>query len=88
MELLASEEDTVTVGQDLFVIEAGEGTYGLSSFYHLYLRPLSIKLLRLLHHKKNKLLPQRSQRKQLRLSTSKLIRSSRRHLHRQKRQKR
>ena len=32
MELLASEEDTVTVGQDLFVIEAGEGTYGLPSF--------------------------------------------------------
>lgn len=25
MELLANEEDTVTVGQDLFRIEAGEG---------------------------------------------------------------
>lgn len=41
MKLLANEEDTVVVGQDLFVIEpgeAGEGAYislcGISSHMH------------------------------------------------------
>lgn len=31
LELLAAEEDTVTVGQDLYVIEAGEGAPGVSA---------------------------------------------------------
>ena len=71
VELLANEEDTVTVGQDLFVIEEGEGTYAYPTSDHLYLRPLSIKLLHLLRQRKNKLLRQRRQRKLLRLLTIK-----------------
>ena len=47
-ELLAKEEDTVVVGQDLFRIEAGEGGgvyYGKLSFLHSGLKLVYSRIL-------------------------------------------
>lgn len=37
LELLAEEESTVTVGEDLFVLEAGEGEAGSSLLFFSFL---------------------------------------------------
>ena len=50
-ELLANEEDTVTVGQDLFVVEAGEGGQAPpASAYTLYLHARSKHMADLVFH--------------------------------------